>query len=153
MRVASPWRDVSWHVSFGMTGQRAKDTFHSCSPVTSPQIRMGVFLQLRVGWSNLVRVSLIFASVSCYSLCFLLLMYFISKNFWFTIHVDSWFWRIIDQICWACAIFHSIPNLQACTDGQTDRWTDRQTDGQTDELIRVELGNAMVPPGKISWLH
>ncbi len=39
------------------------------------------------------------------------------------------------------------------TDRQTDGQTDRQTDGQTDELIRVELGNAMVPPGKISWLH
>jgi len=60
-------------------------------------------------------------------------MYFISKNFWFTIHVDSWFWRIIDQICWACAIFCSIPNLQARTDGRMDR--------QMDELIRVGLGN------------
>ena len=31
------------------------------------------------------------------------------KNFWFTIHVvDSWFWRIIDRICW-------IPNLQVTT--------------------------------------
>jgi hypothetical protein len=47
-----------------------------------------------------------------------------SKNFWFTIHVNSWFWRIIDRICWACAIFCSIPNLQACTDGRTDRQTD-----------------------------
>jgi len=52
-----------------------------------------------------------------------------TKNFWFTIHVDSWFWRIIDQICWACVIFRSILNLQACT----DRWTDK--------LIRVGLGN------------
>jgi len=32
-------------------------------------------------------------------LCFLSFMYFISKNFWFTIHMDSWFWRIIDRIC------------------------------------------------------
>jgi hypothetical protein len=79
-------------------------------------------------------------------------MYFISKNFWFTIHVDSWFWRIIDRICWACAIFRSIPNLQACTDrytdgrmdrtdGRTDGRMDGRTDGRTDELIRVELGN------------
>jgi hypothetical protein len=88
-------------------------------------------------------------------------MYFISKNFWFTIHV----WRIIDWICWACAIFCSIPYLQACTDRQTDRRTDGQTDrrtdgqtdrrtdiqtyrrtdgrtdGRTDEKITVELGN------------
>ncbi len=56
-------------------------------------------------------------------------MYFILKNFWFTIHVDSWFWRIIDLVCWACAISHSIPNLQA------------RTDRQTVELIRVELSN------------
>ena len=60
-------------------------------------------------------------------------MYFISKNFWFTIHVDSWFWRIVDQICWACAILCSIPNLQARTD--------RRTDEQTDKFIRVGLGN------------
>ncbi len=60
----------------------------------------------------------------------LLLMYFISKNFWFTIHVDSWFRRIIDRICLACAIFRWIPNLQACTDRQTDRQTDRRTDRQ-----------------------
>jgi hypothetical protein len=53
---------------------------------------------------------------------------------------DSRF-TIIDLICWACAIFCSIPNLQARTDGQTD--------GQTDELIRVGLGNLLVPPGKI----
>ena len=39
--------------------------------------------------------------------------------------------RIIDWICWACAIFWSIPNLQVCSDGQTD------------ELIRVELGNLL----------
>ncbi len=90
-----------------------------------------------------VRVSLIFAITVSLLLftCLLLLMYFISKNFWFTIHVDSWFWRIIDRICWACAIFGSIPNLQACTDRQRDRRTDRRTDGRTDELIRVELGN------------
>jgi len=60
-----------------------------------------------------------------------LCIYFISKNFWFTIHVDSWFWRIIDWICWACAIFW-IPNLQACTDRQTDRQIDRRTHRQTD---------------------
>ena len=53
-------------------------------------------------------------------LCYLSFMYFISKNFWFTIHVVSWFWRIIDQICGACAIFCPIPNLQAHTGGQTD---------------------------------
>ena len=41
----------------------------------------------------------------------------------------------IDRNYWACAIFRSIPNLQACTDGRTDR----QTDEQRDELIRVEL--------------
>ena len=35
--------------------------------------------------------------------------------------VDSWFWRIIDRICWACAIFRWPPNLQACTDRRTDR--------------------------------
>jgi len=59
-------------------------------------------------------------------LCFLLFIYFISKNFWFTIHMNSWFWRIIDQICWACAIFRWIPNLQACTNSQTDRRTHRR---------------------------
>jgi hypothetical protein len=37
-------------------------------------------------------------------------MYFFWKNFWFTIHVDSWFEWIIDRICWACAVFRSIPN-------------------------------------------
>ena len=47
-----------------------------------------------------------------------LLSYFISKNFWFTIHMDSWLWRKFDRICWACAIFRWIPNLQACTDGR-----------------------------------
>ena len=58
-----------------------------------------------------------------------------SKNFWFTIHVvDSWFWRIIDQIYLACAIFCWIPNLRVCTD--------RQTDGRTDELIRVVFGSS-----------
>jgi len=57
----------------------------------------------------------------------------ISKNFWFTIHVDSWFWRIIDPICWACAIFRWIPNLQACTDG----WINPGWAGQPS-----------VPPGK-----
>jgi hypothetical protein len=57
-------------------------------------------------------------------------MYFISKNLWFTIHVDSWFWRIIDRICWACAIFCSIPNL-ICRHVQTDRWTDRITRGSS----------------------
>ncbi len=39
--------------------------------------------------------------------------------------------------CWACAIFRSIPNLQARTDGRTDR----QMNGQTDKLIWVRLGN------------
>ena len=37
--------------------------------------------------------------------------------------------NFFDRICWACAIFRSIPNPQA------------RTDGQTDELIRVGLGN------------
>ena len=69
-----------------------------------------------------------------------------SKNFWFTIHVDSWFWRIIDWICWACATFRWIPNLEACTDRQTDGPTDVWTDGRTDELIRIGLGNLLVPP-------
>ncbi len=58
----------------------------------------------------------------------------ISKNFWFTIHVDSWFWRKFDRICWACAIFCWIPNLQACTDRQTDRQTDGRTDVYMDGL-------------------
>ncbi len=64
------------------------------------------------------------------------LMYFFRRN------SDSRF-TIIDRICWACAIFRSIPNLQAHTDGQTD--------GQTDELIQVGLCNLSlsVPPGKI----
>ena len=66
-------------------------------------------------------------SVSCDLLCLLSFMYFISKNFWFPIHVDSWCWRIIDRICWVCAIFCSIPNLQAWIDIQTDRLMDRQT--------------------------
>ena len=65
-------------------------------------------------------------------MCFLSFMYFISKNFWFKIHVDSWFWRIIDRICWAFAIFRWIPNLQACTDRRTDGRTDSRTDGRTD---------------------
>jgi len=75
---------------------------------------------LCVGWRNLVRVSLIFEIIVSFMF---FMMYFISKNFWFTIHVDSWFWRIIDQICWACAILRSIPNLQACTNGRTDSQT------------------------------
>jgi len=67
-------------------------------------------------------------------------MSLISKIFWFTIHVDSWFWRIIDRICCACAIFRSIPNLQA----RTDR--------------RINLGWAgepTVPPGTLAvhWLE
>ena len=57
-----------------------------------------------------------FHVIYCVTLSYVLFL----KNFWFTIHVDSWFWRIIDRICWACAIFRSIPNLQACTDGRTD---------------------------------
>ena len=40
-----------------------------------------VLHSLRLGWRNLVRVSLIFVSVLCYLLCFLSFMYFISKNF------------------------------------------------------------------------
>jgi hypothetical protein len=63
-------------------------------------------------------------------LCLLLLMYFIPKNLWFTIHVDSWFWRIIDQICWACAIFCS--NL-ICRHVQTDGRTVSQGDRKQNE--------------------
>ena len=53
------------------------------------------------------------------------LQYFISKNFWFTIHIDSWF---IDRIWWACAIFYWIPNLQACRVNRTLLWD--QTSGK-----------------------
>ena len=42
---------------------------------------------------------------------------------------------------WACAIFHSIPNLQAHTDERMDRQSDRQTERQMDKLIWVGLGN------------
>ena len=88
---------------------------------------------LHVGWRNMCKFPWFLwqSSVLCYLLCLLLLMYFILKKLWFTIHVDSWFWRIIDRICWACAIFRSIPNMQACTDRQTDGRTDRRTDGRT----------------------
>jgi hypothetical protein len=58
-----------------------------------------------------------------YLLCYSRFYVFFLKNFWFTILVDSWFWRIVNRICWACTIFCLIPNLQACTDGRTDRRT------------------------------
>jgi len=45
MRVACSGSDVTCHVPFRTTGRRAKDTFHSRSPVTSPQMHMGIFLQ------------------------------------------------------------------------------------------------------------
>ncbi len=51
----------------------------------------------------------------------------------FLIHDSRGFMIQIERICWACAIFRSIHNLQARTDGRMDR--------QTDELIRVGLGN------------
>jgi len=78
-------------------------------------------------------------------------MYFISKNFRFTIHVDSWFWRIIDRVCWACAISRSIPNLQARTDGPTDRWTDRQMGGQTDRRTDRQINPGWAGLGRIPY--
>ena len=79
--------------------------------------------------------------VLCYSRFYILFL----KNFWITILVDSWFWRIIDWICWACAIFCSMPNLQAWTDGRTDGRMDRRMDRWTDESIWVGL------VGNLSW--
>ena len=78
-----------------------------------------------------------FHVIYCVTLAYVLF----SKNFWFTIHVvDSWFWKIIDRICWAYAIFRWTPNLQACTDRRTDRRT-----------IKSGLSwvTYLVPPGKI----
>ncbi len=53
------------------------------------------------------------------------------------------FWRIVDRICWAYAIFRWTPNLQACTDRRTDR--------QTDELIRVGLGNLLFGSSRLTY--
>jgi hypothetical protein len=62
---------------------------------------------LRVGWRNLVHVSLIFAIIVSFLLFnllwFLSFMYFISKNFWFTIHV--WFMWIHGFVL--CVLYHS----------------------------------------------
>jgi hypothetical protein len=90
--------------------------------------------------------------------CFTLAYVLFSKNFRFTIHVvDSWFWRMIDRICWACAIFRWIPNLQVCTDRRTDGWTDGRTDGrtdgQTDELSRLSWVTNLIPPSSWSIHH
>ena len=79
---------------------------------------------LRVGWRNMCELPWFFreSSISCYLLCYArVCMYFFRR---ISHIVDSWFWRIIDRICWACAIFRWTPNLQVCTDGQTDRQTD-----------------------------
>jgi len=48
--------------------------------------------------------------------------------------LDSHGFMILNLICWACAIFCWIPNLQACTMYE-------RTDGQTDKLIWGGLGN------------
>ena len=64
------------------------------------------------------------SSVSCYLLCYSRICTFFKE---FLIHNSRrryMIWRITDRICWACAIFRWIPNLQVCTDGRTDRQTD-----------------------------
>ena len=86
-----------------------------------------------------MRVSLLFAIIVSFMLftVFPLIYVLYSKECLF---YDSRGFMILnkfDRICWACAISHSIPNLQA----RTDRRTDGQTDRQTDELIPVGLGN------------
>jgi len=51
-------------------------------------------------------------------LCFLSFMYVLYFEE-FLLHDSRGFmifWRKFDPICWVCAIFLSIPNLQACTD-------------------------------------
>jgi hypothetical protein len=94
-----------------------------------------------------VRVSLIFEIIVSFMLFTVFPLVYVLYFKEFLIQDSRGFviLKKIDRICWACAIFRSIPNLQARMDGRTDRRTDRQTDGQTDELIRVRLGN--VPPG------
>ena len=81
------------------------------------------------GLEEHVWVSLIFVIIVSFMLFTLLALVYVLyfEEFLIHNHVDSWFWRIIDRICWVCAIFSSIPNLQACTDRQTDR----QMDGRT----------------------
>ena len=86
-------------------------------------------------------------------------MSLISKIFWFTIHVDSWFWRIIDRICWVCAIFCSIPNLQA----RTDKWINLGWAGEPtlppgtlaahglEEHVQVSLIFAIIISFMLTW--
>ena len=78
----------------------------------------------RVGWRNM-QITLIFARIISFMLfiVLLLLMHFILKNFWFKIHIDSWF---LTKSVGLVAFFCWIPYLQAHTHG----WTDGRTDWQ-----------------------
>ena len=90
---------------------------------------MGVQIHsLRVGWRNLVRVSLIFAIIISFMLLF-------QRN------SDSRFTWIHDFEEKLIEYVGHVPfsaQYLICRHVQTDR--------QTDELIRVELGNLSVPP-------
>jgi len=91
------------------------------------------------GHEEHVRVSLIFAII----VSFMLFTVFTLAN---VLYFEE-FMIQNDRICWACAIFCTIPNLQACTDGRTDvrtygrtdvrtyGRTDVRTDGRTDGRI------------------
>jgi hypothetical protein len=80
-------------------------------------------LNTRCAWAGGTCANLIFSRIISFMLFTVLRsgMYFFRR---ISHIVDSWFWRIVDRICWACAIFRWTPNLQVCTDGQTDRQTD-----------------------------
>ena len=97
---ASFWLDVNPYVQF----------------VPLPPKEMRHKHLLCVGWRNICDLPGFcknhqFHGIYCVTLAY--------ELYWeeFLIHNSGWF----DQICWACAIFRWIPNLQASTDSRTDK--------------------------------
>ena len=122
-----------------------------------------------------MQITLIFAWIISFMLftVLLLLMYFILKNFWFTIHVGSWYqwytrctWAggmqessaLCYLLCYSrlCTLFGRISDSQFMMSihksvglvpfsAQYPVGTCGWTDSKTDELIQVGLGNLRLP--------